>query len=204
MHDKKTSRDWVRHFLPLLRPFRKQLCAAALAMVVDALVSVFRPWPLKIVIDRVLSHKPSRVPFLHGWLDSAPFSKMEILYGACAVTLLIAVITGILTFYFTRGMGNLAQHFVFAIRRDLFAHLQRLSLRFHDRQRTGDLITRLTSDTQAIEEMIANGITVLGTNSCLLAGMLVVMFCLDWAFALVSLTVALLLFCTVRRFQRRN
>ena len=62
MHDKKTSRDWVRHFLPLLRPFRKQLCAAALAMVVDALVSVFRPWPLKIVIDRVLSHKPSRVP----------------------------------------------------------------------------------------------------------------------------------------------
>jgi len=39
----------------------------------------------------------------------------------------------------------------------LFAHLQRLSLRFHDRQRTGDLITRLTSDTQAIEEMIANG-----------------------------------------------
>ena len=113
-------------------------------MVVDALVSVFRPWPLKIVIDRVLSHKPSRVPFLHGWLESAPFSKMEILYGACAVTLLIAVITGILTYYFTRAMGDLAQHFVFAIRRNLFAHLQRLSLRFHDQQRTGDLITRLT------------------------------------------------------------
>src|SRR5207244_11926291 len=107
----------------------------------------------------------------HGWRCSGPLSKIEILYGACAVTLLIAVITGILTYYFTRGMGDLAQHFVFAIRRNLFAHLQRLSLRFHDQQRTGDLITRLTSDTQAIQEMIASGITVLATNACLLAGM---------------------------------
>src|SRR6267378_7588462 len=203
MHDKKTSRDWVRHFLPLLRPFRKQLCLAVLAMVVDALVSVFRPWPLKIIIDRVLSHKPSRVPFLHGWLDSAPFSKMEILYGACAVTLLIAVIGGFLTYYFTRAMGDLAQHFVFAIRRNLFAHLQRLSLRFHDQQRTGDLITRLTSDTQAIQEMIANGITVFGLNICLLAGILALMFWLNWRFALISLSVAPLLFWTVFRYKRR-
>src|SRR2546425_1302912 len=203
MQDKKTSRDWVRHFLPLLRPFRKQLFVAVVAMVLDALVSVFRPWPLKIVIDRVLSHKPSRVPFLHGWLDSAPFSKMEILYGACAVTLLIAVITGILTYYFTRAMGDLAQHFVFAIRRNLFAHLQRLSLRFHDQQRTGDLITRLTSDTQAIQEMIANGITVFGLNICLLAGILVLMFWLNWRFALISLSVAPLLFWTVFRYKRR-
>src|SRR2546425_2129082 len=203
MHDKKTGRNWVRHFLPLLRPFRKQLFVAVLAMVVDALVSVFRPWPLKIIIDRVLSHKPSRVPFLHGWLDSAPFSKMEILYGACAVTLLIAVITGILTYYFTRGMGDLAQHFVFAIRRNLFAHLQRLSLRFHDQQRTGDLITRLTTDTQAIQEMIAEGIITFGTNACVLMGMLVVMFWLSWKFALVSLSVAPVLFLTLYRYKRR-
>src|SRR5207253_10354105 len=204
MHDKKTGRNWVRHFLPLLHPFRKQLFVAVLAMVVDALVSVFRPWPLKIIIDRVLSHKPSRVPFLHGWLDSAPFSKMEILYGACAVTLLIAVIGGFLTYYFTRTMGDLAQHFVFAIRRNLFAHLQRLSLRFHDQQRTGDLITRLTSDTQAIQEMIANGIPVFATNACLLMGMLVLMFWLNWQFALISLSVAPLLlwvFCYKSRIK---
>ena len=202
MHDKKTSRDWVRHFLPLLRPFRKQLCATAVAMVLDALLSVFRPWPLKIVIDRVLSHKPSRVPFLHAWLDSAPFSRMEILLGACAATLLIAVITGFLTYYITRAMGDVAQHFVFAIRRDLFAHLQRLSLRFHDQQRTGDLITRLTTDTQAIQEMIANGLTVFGVNACLLVGMLALMIWLDWRFTLVSLSVAPLLLL-VFRYKRR-
>src|SRR5881296_349066 len=203
MRDRKGGKEWIRHFLPLLRPFRKQLFLAVSAMVLEAAVSVFRPWPLKVVIDRVLSHKPSRVPLLRAWLDNAPYGGIEILYGACAATLLIAVIAGVLTYYFTRLMGDLAQNFVFALRRDLFAHLQRLSLRFHDRQRTGDLITRLTSDTQAIQEMIAQGITVLGTNGCLLLGMLVVMFWLNWRFALVSLSVAPLLFWTVFRYKRR-
>ena len=203
MGDKKASMVWVRHFLPLLRPYWKQLCLALSAMVLEAAVSVFRPWPLKVVIDRVLSHKPSRVPLLRAWLDNVPYGRIEILYGACVATLLIAVIAGVLTYYFTRVMGDLAQNFVFALRRDLFAHLQRLSLRFHDRQRTGDLITRLTSDTQAIQEMIAQGITVLGTNGCLLLGMLVVMFWLNWRFALISLSVAPLLFLTVFRYKHR-
>src|SRR5947209_9458917 len=152
----RKTKDWMHLFVPLLRPFRKQLCWAALAMVLDAFLTVFRPWPLKVVIDRVLSHRPSRVPFLHAWLDSAPFTRLEILYGACAATLLITVITGLLTYSITRAMGDIAQHFVFAIRRNLFAHLPRLSLRFPDKHRTGDLITRLTSDTQAIQDMIAN------------------------------------------------
>ena len=203
MRDRKGGKEWIRHFLPLLRPFRKQLFLAVSAMVLDAAISVFRPWPLKVVIDGVLSHKPSRVPLLRAWLDTAPLSRTELLYGACAATLLIAIITGSLTYYITWAMGDLAQHFVFAMRRDLFAHLQRLSLRFHDHQRTGDLTTRLTSDTQAIQEMIANGITVLGTNGFLLAGMLVVMFWLNWRFALVSLSVAPLLFWTVFRYKRR-
>ena len=199
----RKTKDWMQLFVPLLRPFRKQLCWAALAMVLDAFLTVFRPWPLKVVIDRVLSHKPSRVPFLHAWLDSAPFSRMEILYGACAATLLIAVLTGVLTYYFTRTMGAVGQHFVFTIRRDLFAHLQRLSLRFHNCQRRGDLITRLTTDIQAIQDLIANGIIVLGSNAFLIAGMLVLMFWLNWQFALAALSVTPLLFWVVFRYTRR-
>src|SRR5947209_6357322 len=203
LHNMKTSRDWARHFLPLLRPFWKQLVGAVLAIVLAALLSLFRPWPLKIVIDRVLSHKPSRVPFLHAWLDTAPLSRLEILYGACAATLLIAVITGFLTYYFTRAMGDVGQRLVFTLRRDLFAHLQRLSLRFHDEQRTGDLIARLTSDIEAIQEMVANGIIVFGSNALLRTGMLVLMFWLNWQFALISLAAAPLLFWTAFRYRRR-
>jgi ATP-binding cassette, subfamily B, bacterial len=193
----------VQNFLPLLRPFRKPLCWAGLAMILDAALTVFRPWPLKVVIDRVLSQRPSRVPFLHLWLDTAPLSRLHILYGACATTLIIAVSTGILTYYYIRTLGDIGQRFVLALRQNLFAHLQRLSLRFHDRQRTGDLITRLTSDIYAIQDMIASGIIVFGSNAFLLAGMLILMFWLNWQFALAALSVAPLLFWSVFRYSNR-
>src|SRR5262249_11946617 len=89
-------KDWIDYFLPLLGPHWKPLCLALLAMLLDAVFTVFRPWPLKIVIDRVLSQKPTRVPFIRAWLDSASFSPLEILYGACLATLVIAVVTGLL------------------------------------------------------------------------------------------------------------
>ncbi len=198
-----SGRKTLQAILPLLDPYRGRLALAALAMVLDAGLSVFRPWPLKVIIDRVLTHKPSRVPLLRAWLDNAPISPLHILYGACAATLLIALSTGVLTYYFTHTLGDVGQRIVFALRRDLFAHMQRLSLRFHDRQRVGDLITRLTSDIQAIQDMVANGLIILGSNACLLAGMLVLMFWLNWQFALAALSVAPLLFWTVFRYTRR-
>src|SRR5436190_20113001 len=143
MRDRKGGKEWIRHFLPLLRPFRKQLFLAVSAMVLDAAISVFRPWPLKVVIDGVLSHKPSRVPLLRAWLDTAPLSRTELLYGACAATLLIAIITGSLTYYITWAMGDLAQHFVFAFGRAFFRPLRRLPFRFPIHRRPANLTTRL-------------------------------------------------------------
>jgi ATP-binding cassette subfamily B protein len=199
----KTARQWLPHFVPLLRPFRKQLWWAVLAMVLDASLTVLRPWPLKVVIDRVLTHRPSRVPFLSGWLDNTTLSRMHILYGACAATLLIALSTGLLTYWYTRTLGIVGQCFVFDLRCRLFAHLQRLSLRFHDTQRRGDLVTRLTSDIQAIQDLISNGLIVLGSNAFLLLGMIILMFWLNWQFALVALAVAPFLFWTVFRYTHR-
>src|SRR3979411_662736 len=201
--DKDLRKELLRRSVPLLRPYWKQLCLATLGMMLEAFLDVFRPWPLKVVIDRVLSQRPSRVPFLHEWLDHAPLSRLHILYGACATTLIIAVSTGILTYYYISTPGDIGHRFVFALRQNLFAHLQRLSLRFHDRQRTGDLITRLTSDMDAIQDMIANGIIVFASNAFLLAGMLILMFWLNWQFALAALSVAPLLFWTVFRYSNR-
>jgi ATP-binding cassette subfamily B protein len=198
-----STKQWLPYFLPLVRPFRKQLWWAVLAMILDAFLTVFRPWPLKVVLDRVLSHRPTRVPFLGLWLDNATFSRMHILYGACAATLLIALSTGLLTYWYTNALGNIGQRFVFDLRCQLFAHMQRLSLRFHDTQRRGDLITRLTSDIQAIQDWISNGLIVLGSNAFLLIGMLILMFWLNWQFAFVALAVAPLLFWTVFRYTYR-
>src|SRR5437870_13862518 len=91
-HSEKTTTDPVLHFLPLLRPFWRPLSAAALAMALDAFLNVFRPWPLKVVIDRVLSDKPSRVHLLRGWLDSALFRRSDIPSVASAEEWLVAVV----------------------------------------------------------------------------------------------------------------
>ena len=189
------------YLLPLLRAHWRKIFLAFLAMGVDSLLTVMRPWPLKVVIDRVLSHRPSRVPLIHAWLDSAPFTKMQILYGSCAAVLFIALITGLISYCYTRLLGNVGQRFVFDLRRDLFAHMQRLSLRFHDTQKTGDLTTRLTSDIQSIQEFIANGIIVFGSNTLLLTSMAALMFWLNWRFALASLAIAPLMFWMVYRHK---
>src|ERR1700681_955492 len=201
--DKDLRREMLRRSVPLLRPYWKQLCLATLAMMLEAFLAVFRPWPLKVLIDRVLSQRPSRVPFLHVWLDNAPFTRMQVLYGACGATITIALVAGLLAYYYTEAMGNVGQHYVFGLRRVLFGHLQRLSLRFHDHQRTGDLTLRLMSDIKEIQDMVASGVASFATNVCLLVGMLVLMLWVNWKFALVSLCLSPFLFLTVFRYKRR-
>jgi ATP-binding cassette subfamily B protein len=192
----------LRHFVPFLRTHWKMCVLAFSAMVLDSLLTVLRPWPLKVVIDRVLSHKPSRVPFLHAWLDSAPLTHNQILYGSCIAVMVIAVVTGFTSYFYTRLFGDLGQRFGFDLRHDLFAHMQRLSLRFHDNQRTGDLTTRLTSDTLAIQEFIASGIIVFGSNALLLMGMTGLMFWLNWKFAFAALSIAPGMLWMVFRYKR--
>ena len=198
----KPFKDWM-YFLPLLRPHWKKLSVALLAMLLDAILTVFQPWPLKVVIDRVLSHRPSRVPFIRGWLDSAPLTRLEILYGACLALFLIAVITGLLTYYFTHVMGQVGQRFVYELRCKLFAHMQRLSLRFHDRQRSGALTARLTSEVQAVQDVVAGGLMMLASNIFMLIGMLTLMFWLNWHLTLATLSVTPLLFLVAFRYTRR-
>jgi len=199
----KSFRQWAPHLLPLLRPFRSKLLWAVLAMLLDALLTALRPWPLKVVVDCVLTHKPTRVPWIGQWLSHASMNPMHIVYGACAATLLIATSTGIFTYLFTRTMGTIGQRFVFSLRCKLFAHMQRLSLQFHDRQRTGDLVTRLTSDINAIQDLIAHGSILFGSNAFLLLAMVSLMFWLSWQFALAALSVAPLLFWIVFSYAGR-
>ena len=193
----------LRYFVPFLRGHWKKCAVAFSAMALDSLLTVLRPWPLKVVIDRVLSRKPSRVPLIHAWLDSAPLTHSQILYGSCIAVMCIAMVTGVTSYFYTCLFGDLGQRFGFELRRDLFAHMQRLSLRFHDNQRTGDLTTRLTADTQSIQEFIASGIIVFGSNALMLMGMTGLMFWLNWRFALAALSIAPGMLWMVFRYKRR-
>jgi len=200
-----TSRKAITSLvLDLARPYRASLMIVLAAMAVETVAGLAGPWPLKIVIDNVLYHRTMpRLASLGHWLTASGFSKMHILYGCCAATLIIALSTGLLTHYFTLSMGEIAHRFVHALRCRVFAHVQRLSLRFHDSQRTGDLTSRIVPDVQAIQDVLANGVIIFVSNSCLLVGMLATMLWLNWQFALLALSVAPILFLAIYRSTHR-
>ena len=89
------------------------------------------------------------------------------------------------------------------LRRTLYSHIQRMSLGFHDRSQTGDLISRVTSDIDAVQSFIASGLLGALIDCLTLVGMVGVMFYINWRFTLIALSVAPVLFLVVYRYTRR-
>ena len=102
--------------------------------------------------------------------------------------------------YLTTSVGQWVMH---DLRRTLYSHVQRLSLSYHDHKQTGDLISRVTSDIDAIQSFIASGLLGALVDSLTLVGMVGVMFYINWRFTLIALSVAPVLFVVVYTYTRR-
>ena len=187
----------------LLRPHATGLTIGIVAVIVEGAANLAEPWPLKIVLDNVLKSKPG-----HGWLNQLIFSaagtdKVAILKFAALAVLVIAAVGAVCSYtekYITTNLGQWVMH---DLRHTLYSHIQRLSLGFHDQKQTGDLISRLTSDIDAIQSFIASGLLGALMNSLTLVGMIAVMFCLSRQFTLIALSVAPVLFVVVFHYTRR-
>jgi subfamily B ATP-binding cassette protein MsbA len=187
----------------LLRPHWVALGIALIAVVGESLTDLLEPWPLKVVFDYVLGAKP-----MHGWMAGFIRSvvgedKLAILGFAAVAVIAIALIGAISNYtqnYFTTSVGQWVMH---DLRRMLYHHIQRLSLAYHDRKRTGDLISRVTSDIDAIQNLISSVLLGMVVQLLTLAGMICVMLYLNWRFTLIALSVAPVLFLVVYSFTRR-
>jgi subfamily B ATP-binding cassette protein MsbA len=173
------------------------------AVLVEGAATLAEPWPLKIVLDSVVKSRPG-----HGWLhqfilSTAGTDRLAILQFAALAVLAIAFVGAICSYTEKFVTTNLAQWVMHDLRNLLYSHIQRLSLGFHDRKQTGDLISRLTSDIEAIQSFIASGLLGLLINGLTLAGMAAVMFCLSPRFTLIALSVAPVLFAVVYHYTRR-
>ena len=189
--------------IDLLRPHTKALVFGLLAVVGEGVANLLEPWPLKIVLDYVLSSHP-----MHGWLNHIMLSftgedRMRILAFAVIAVMVIAIVGAICSYlekYLTTSVGQWVMH---DLRRTLYFHIQRLSLSFHDQTRTGDLISRVTSDIDAIQSFVTSGLLGALTNCLTLTGMVAVMFYINWRFTLIALSVAPVLFGLVYYYTRR-
>jgi len=197
---KKRSRLTIRE---LLKPHTLSLSLGFLAVLGEAVANLLQPWPLKIVLDEVFkghSGKTDLPGFVNHFLGS---DKLATVKFACIAVLAIALLDAISTYaekYLTTSVG---QWVTYDLRRGIYAQMQRLSLSFHDQNRTGDLISRVTSDVDDIQSFIASGLLSSLINILTLVGMIGVMFWLNWRFTLIALSVAPILFVVVYSYTRR-
>jgi ATP-binding cassette, subfamily B, bacterial len=187
----------------LLKPHSKALGVGILAVIGEGIANLLEPWPLKIVLDIVLKSRQSSGWLNHFILSTIGEDKLTILKYAAAAALVIAAFGALCSYaekYLTTSVGQWVMH---DLRRTLYSHIQRLSLAYHDQKQTGDLISRVTSDIDAIQSFIVSGLLGALINILTLVGMVGVMFYLDWRFTLIALSVAPLLFVVVYTYTRR-
>ena len=187
----------------LLRPHYKVLAGGLIAVAGETVANLLEPWPLKVVLDNVLKSKPGV-----GWLNQLILSwtgqdKLRVIGIAALAVLAIAVVGAVCSYIEKSVTTSVGQWVMHDLRRTLYSHVQLLSLAYHDHKQTGDLISRVTSDIDAIQSFIASGLLSALINSLTLVGMLGVMLYVNWQFTLIALSVAPPLFFVVYTYTRR-
>jgi ABC-type multidrug transport system fused ATPase/permease subunit len=187
----------------LLRPRRRALAVILAAMLVQTVMSLAAPWPLKIVIDTVIGNRrqPEWINWLLTMLGGAAH-KGHIAVAAAIATVLIAVVTGAAMYAVSYFTESLSQSIGNDLRMRLYSHLQELSLDYYDTTRVGTILSTLTSDVQTIQSFASTATLNIVTNTLTVVGMIVVMLLCRWDFTLIAVAVTPLLFLFVLRVNK--
>ena len=178
-------REIFRRFWPYARPYRKWIALSLVLIAIVPAIDTVTIWMFKLVVDHVL------VP-----QDFGPFVWIASAYVG------LTLLSGIVSFFDEYLSTWVGERFLLSLRTNLFGHLQSLSLAFFERQRLGDLLSRLTGDIAAIEAFVLSGVTDALSYSLRILFFAGALFYLQWDLALISLLVAPFFWLVARRFSR--
>ena len=193
----------IRLIRELVRPYRGTLLIILLAMLVETAMSLATPWPLKVILDNVVSHhkmSPWLEDLLHPWMDGR--HQMHIAALAAIAFVLIAVLGAIATYidnYYTESVGQYVAH---DLRMRTFHHLQRLSLGYYNTHQTGTMLSTITTDIQTIQGFASSSTLNILVDMLTIVCMLALMFWLNWDFTLIAIGVTPFLLLFVSRFKK--
>ncbi len=172
----------VRRFAPYMRRRWALITGSSVAMFVEVGLRLLEPWPLKFIFDAA-QQKATKV----AWLDAMSPGRL-LMVAAVGLVVIVAVRAG--ASYLRRVGFALAGNVILSeVRSDLFAHMQRLSLSFHSKKRSGDLAVRLTSDIGRLQEIVSTAVLPLTAHVLTVIGVIVVMSVIQWRLALVAVAV---------------
>ena len=184
MSDAKTASDSRVRTLVIacLKEQRLAVALAALGAIGFVLAELLAPWPLKVIFDHVLLAKPlpASLAVLGEVLAWGVWPALLSLAGAIAAVALASSALSYLQLYNSARVGH---RITWRLRGELFSHLQRLSLAFHRSSRTGELLSKVASDTNLLRDMFSEWALTFVRNGITLVAMLAVMFMLNWQLA---------------------
>jgi ATP-binding cassette subfamily B multidrug efflux pump len=190
----------MKRLLRYLHAYRWQVAVALVAIVLKAGADVLGPYLTKVAIDKYLASHTEAHSLLDRWLSPNPLT------GIAQIT---AMYIGLLLFSFlleftqTYIMQWAGQKVMFDLRSQIFRHLQRLHISFYDRNPVGRLVTRVTSDVDALNEMFTAGVVSIFEDIFVLAGILIIMLNMSWRLALITFAVLPFIFYATSIFRRK-
>jgi ATP-binding cassette, subfamily B, bacterial len=188
--------------LPYLRPFWRSAVSSVLFTILLAAVSLAQPWPLAFIIDTVLGGESNEKKPAPGWVTSlVGSSSTALILFAVFLSLLLTLAVGALSVGNDYVMTHVDQRMALNFRSDLFQHVQRLSLSFHDSARTGRLMYRM-NNSSAVGTVVVSLLPLL-ESLLTLAGMLYIVFRIDSQLALMSLAVVPFIYLTTLHYGNR-
>ena len=188
--------------LELVRPYRGWLIIVFVAMLIETAMSIAAPWPLKIIIDNVVwKHK---LPEFLGWLRDFSYGEHTLALagvaaGGAVLIALIGAIAGYIDNYYTESV---AQYVANDLRQRLYHHLHRLSLKYYDTHKIGNMLSTITSDVGTIQSFASTALLSILVDALTIVGMVFVMLYLNFDFALIAVGVTPFLLLFVARFKK--
>jgi ATP-binding cassette subfamily B protein len=176
----------MRRLLTYLRPYKWHVVAALAAIVLKSGLDVLGPFLTKIAIDKYLAKSPDSHSWIGDRLSSAPLVGIAQI-GGLYVGILICTFT--LEFIQTYLMQWTGQKVMFDLRSQIFRHLQHMHVAFFDKNPVGRLVTRVTTDVDALNEMFTAGVVSIFEDVFVLAGIIAIMMKMNWKLALITFAV---------------
>ena len=190
----------MKRLLKYLRPYTWQVVVALLAIVLKAGADVLGPYLTKVAVDKYLARTSTAHSFLDRWLNSAPLVGIAQIAAFYVGLQLFSFLLEFLQTYYMQWTG---QKVMFDLRSQIFRHLQRMHIAFFDKNPVGRLVTRVTTDVDALNEMFTAGVVSIFEDVFVLAGILAIMLHMDWKLALITFAVLPLIFWATTIFRTK-
>src|ERR1700751_3361393 len=190
----------MKRLLGYLGPYKWQVALALAAIILKAGADVLGPYLTKVAIDKYLARSAEAHSVLDRWLSSNGFTGLAQIAGIYAGLYVVAFFLEFLQTYYMQWTG---QKVMFDLRSQIFRHLQRMHVAFYDKNPVGRLVTRVTSDVDALNEMFTSGVVSIFEDIFVLAGIMAIMLSVNWKLALITFAVLPFIAFATKLFRDR-